>query len=221
MTTLFARRWILGLVLFVTAAATAPIAQQRGTPGGAADIPRLVFEKYTLPNGLDVILSEDRRLPMVAVSLWYHVGPANEVRGLTGFAHLFEHMMFQGSGHVADDAQFKLLEQAGASNINGTTDFDRTNYMEDLPANQLELALWLESDRMGFLLDKLDQTNLSNQQDVVRNERRQSVENAPYGLGEEELYHQLFPAGHPYYASVIGSHADIQNAKLEDVRNFF
>ena len=182
---------------------------------------QLDYEKYTLPNGLDVILRRDPRVPMVAVNVWYHVGPANETPGLTGFAHLFEHMMFQGSGHVADDAQFKLLEAAGASNINGTTDFDRTNYMEDLPSNQLELALWLESDRMGFLLDKLDQTNLSNQQDVVRNERRQSVENAPYGLGEEELYHQLFPKGHPYYASVIGSHEDIQNAKLEDVRNFF
>jgi zinc protease len=168
-----------------------------------------------------VILSPKRGLPMVAVNLWYHVGPANEAPGRTGFAHLFEHMMFQSSKHVPEDSHFKLLEAAGASDVNGTTDFDRTNYFETVPSNQLELALWLESDRMGYLLDKLDQTNLSNQQDVVRNERRQSVENAPYGLGEEELYHQLFPNGHPYYASVIGSHADIQNAKLEDVRNFF
>ena len=206
---------------FLAALVTLVASAQAATKATKPPMIQLDYQKYTLPNGLDVILREDHRVPMVAVNLWYHVGPANETAGLTGFAHLFEHMMFQGSGHVADDAQFKLLEQAGASNINGTTDFDRTNYMEDLPSNQLELALWLESDRMGFLLDKVDQTNLSNQQDVVRNERRQSVENAPYGLGEEELYHQLYPAGHPYYASVIGSHADIQNAKLEDVRNFF
>jgi zinc protease len=187
----------------------------------AAPQVRLDFQKYTLPNGLEVILREDHRLPLVAVNLWYHVGPANETAGRTGFAHLFEHMMFQGSGHIAEDTHFKLLEGAGASMINGTTDFDRTNYMEDIPANQLELALWLESDRMGYLLDTLDQPKLSNQQDVVRNERRQSTENAPYGLVEEELFHQLFPAGHPYYASVIGSHADIQAAKLDDVRDFF
>ena len=143
------------------------------------------FEKYRLPNGLEIILRPDNRLPIVAVNLWYHVGPANETRGRTGFAHLFEHMMFQGSGHVPEDGHFRLLEGAGASLINGTTDFDRTNYLEDLPANQLELALWLESDRMGFLLDRLDETMLTNQQDVVRNERRQSVENAPYGLVEE------------------------------------
>src|SRR5262245_56110086 len=193
-------------------------------PGAVASAPPRVdlgFQKYTLPNGLEVILREDHRLPIVAVNLWYHVGPANETAGRTGFAHLFEHMMFQGSGHVGDDQHFKLLEGAGASMINGTTDFDRTNYMEDIPSNQLELALWLESDRMGFLLDRLDQPKLSNQQDVVRNERRQSVENAPYGLVEEEVFHQLFPKGHPYYASVIGSHEDIQAAKLEDVKEFF
>jgi zinc protease len=193
-------------------------------PGAVTSAPPRVeigFEKYRLPNGLEVILREDHRLPIVAVNLWYHVGPANETAGRTGFAHLFEHMMFQGSGHVGDDQHFKLLEGAGASMINGTTDFDRTNYMEDIPSNQLELALWLESDRMGFLLDRLDQPKLSNQQDVVRNERRQSVENQPYGLVEEELFHQLFPQGHPYYASVIGSHQDIQAAKLEDVKDFF
>ena len=179
------------------------------------------YEKYTLPNGLDVILSEDHRLPMVAVNIWYHVGPANELPGRTGFAHLFEHMMFEGSKHVPGSTHFRLLEAAGASLINGTTDFDRTNYFETLPSNQLELALWLESDRMGFLPDKLDQASLTNQQDVVRNERRQSTENTPYGIVEEALYHQLFPKQHPYYGVVIGSHADIQAAKLEDVRNFF
>ncbi len=183
--------------------------------------PTLNFEKYKLKNGLDVILVEDHRLPLVAVNLWYHVGPANEKQGRTGFAHLFEHMMFQGSKHVGDDAHFKLLEGAGASDINGTTGLDRTNYFQTLPSNQLELALWLESDRMGYLLDTLDERNLANQRDVVRNERRQSRENQPYGLVNEGMYHQLFPKNHPYYAVVIGSHADIEAARLNDVREFF
>ncbi len=182
---------------------------------------KLDYEKYKLANGLEVILHRDTRLPIVAVNLWYHVGPAKETAGRTGFAHLFEHMMFQGSGHVGEDMHFKYLEGAGASVVNGTTSFDRTNFFEDLPSNQLELALWLESDRMGFLPDKLDEKMLANQQDVVRNERRQSIENAPYGLAEEEVYHQLFPKGHPYYAAVIGSHADVQAAQLGDVRDFF
>ncbi len=182
---------------------------------------KLELEKYTLPNGLEVILHEDHSLPIVAVNIWYHTGPANERAGQTGFAHLFEHLMFQSSGHVPEDSYFKYLEAAGSSFVNGSTDFDRTNYLEDVPSNQLELALWLESDRMGFLLDRLTAASFANQQDVVRNERRQSVEGAPYGLVEEELYHQLFPKTHPYYASVIGSHEDIQNAKVEDVREFF
>src|SRR5881394_2610127 len=208
------------------AASPAKAPAQAGTkPPGAKPaplaVPQLKFEKYKLENGLEVILSEDHRLPMVAVNLWYHVGPANELPGRTGFAHLFEHMMFEGSRHVPGSSHLHYLEGAGASDINGTTDFDRTNYFETLPANQLELALWLESDRMGYLPDKLDQANLSNQQDVVRNERRQSVENQPYGVVEEDLFHQLFPKGHPYYGDVIGSHQDIQSAKLEDVRNFF
>jgi zinc protease len=191
-----------------------------GEGSGAPQVD-IAFEKYELPNGLEVILRKDSRLPVVSVNVWYHVGPAKEAEGRTGFAHLFEHMMFQGSAHVGSDMHFRYLEEAGASFVNGTTSLDRTNYMEDLPSNQLELALWLESDRMGFLLDRLDQTMLSNQQDVVRNERRQSTENAPYGLGEEAVAHQLFPPGHPYYASVIGSHDDIQAARLEDVREFF
>jgi zinc protease len=221
MRTVDARRWILVIALFVIAAAVAPTARQKSAASGADDIPRLAFEKYTLPNGLVVILSEDRRLPMVSVNLWYHVGPANEEAGRTGFAHLFEHMMFQGSKHVPPDTHFKFLESAGASDINGTTDFDRTNYFETLPSSQLELALWLESDRMGYLLDKLDAPQLANQQDVVRNERRQSVENRPYGLADEAVMQILFPAGHPYHANVIGSHQDIQAAKLEDVKKFF
>ena len=210
------------LVLLVAVAGLATSsAQNRAAGNSASGIPKLTFEKYTLPNGLDVILSRDARIPMVAVNLWYHVGPANEEPGRTGFAHLFEHMMFQSSKHVPEDSHFKLLEAAGASDINGTTDYDRTNYFETVPANQLELALWLESDRMGYLIDKLDQPSLSNQQDVVRNERRQSVENQPYGIAEETLVQSLFPPKHPYYGNVIGSHEDIQAAKLDDVRRFF
>ncbi len=188
---------------------------------GAGNIPRLEFERFRLGNGLEVIISEDHRLPLAAVNLWYHVGPANERPGRTGFAHLFEHMMFQGSRHVGSDQHFPLLEGAGATNINGSTDFDRTNYYETVPSNELELALWIESDRMGFLLDTLDQAQLSGQIDVVRNERRQSIEGTPYGIVEEELWHQLFPPDHPYHANVIGSHADIESASLEDVRQFF
>jgi zinc protease len=208
---------LLALAL-LSACTSAPPPQ---APAAAPDIPKIAFDKHTLPNGLEVILSEDHRVPMVAVNLWYHVGPANEAQGRTGFAHIFEHMMFQGTKHVPGDSHFKILEGAGATDINGTTDFDRTNYFETLPSNQLELALWMESDRMGYLLDKLDQANLSNQQDVIRNERRQGVENVPYGIVQEALFHQLFPKNHPYYGMVIGSHADIQAAKLEEVKSFF
>src|SRR5881392_3957112 len=183
------------------------------------EVPQLKFEKYKLKNGLEVILSEDHRLPMVAVNLWYHVGPANELPGRTGFAHLFEHMMFEGSRHVPGSSHFHYLEAAGASDINGTTDFDRTNYFETLPSNQLELALWLESDRMGYL--NINQAELTNQKDVVRNERRQTHENRPYGLADDELIHLMFPAPHPYNAAVIGSHADIQAADLASVSKFW
>src|SRR5260370_6375201 len=138
-------------------------------------VPQLKFEKYKLDNGLDVILSEDHRLPLVAVKLWYHACPANEVPGRTGFAHLFEHMMFEGSRHVPGSSHIHYLEAACASNYNGTTDFERTNYFETLPSNQLELALWLESDRMGYLPDKVDQANLSNQQDVGGHVRRSKL----------------------------------------------
>ena len=211
-------RLLLAMALVVVSLTT-PLAQR--PPASAADIPRVRFEQYTLPNGLNVILSQNRRLPMVAVNLWYHVGPANEDPGRTGFAHLFEHMMFQSSKHVPADSHFRLLEAAGATNMNGTTDYDRTNYFETVPANQLDLALWLESDRMGYLLEKVDQAALSNQQDVVRNERRQSVENQPYGLAEETLVQTLFPKEHPYFGNVIGSHEDIQAVKLDDVNRFF
>ena len=191
------------------------------SPVTPASIPRLEHTTFTLSNGLKVIFSQDKRLPMVAVNLWYHVGPANEIPGRTGFAHLFEHMMFQGSKNVAADTHFKLLEAAGASDINGTTNFDRTNYFETVPSNQLELALWIESDRMGYLLDVLDEKALANQRDVVRNERRQSLENQPYGVPDEALYQALYPAGHPYHGVVIGSHADLAAAQLGDVQQFF
>jgi zinc protease len=193
----------------------------RGTPPAATDLPAIPFEKYTLANGLEVILSEDHRLPLVAVDVWYHAGPANQPHGRTGFAHLFEHMMFQGSKHVPGDSHFRLLDAAGATTVNGTTNLDRTNYFQTLPSNHLELALWLESDRMGYLLDTIDQRALANQQDVVRNERREVIENRPYGLVNEAVYRLLFPEGHPYHASVMGSHADIQAARLEDVKAFF
>ena len=210
----------LFLLAAIAAAVTTLSAQNRPAPA-AADIPKIVFEKFTLPNGLEVILSQDRRLPIVAVNLWYHVGPSNEEPGRTGFAHLFEHLMFQGSKHTPHDAHFQMLEAAGATNINGTTDYDRTNYFETVPSNRLDLALWIESDRMGYLLDSIDQKEFANQQDVVRNERRQTTENRPYGNAEEELVHMLYPKSHPYYAAVIGSHADIQAARLEDAREFF
>jgi zinc protease len=202
------------------AAPNGPALADEAPPPPAPTV-RIDYQKTVLPNGLEVILVEDHRLPIVAVNIWYHVGPANEEPGLTGFAHLFEHMMFAATRHVPRGVADRLLEGAGATDSNGSTDFDRTNYFDTVPSNQLELALWVHSDRMGYLLDVLDQAALSNQQDVVRNERRQNIENQPYGIVEEALYHTLFPKEHPYYASVMGSHADIQSAKLADVRAFF
>jgi len=183
------------------------------------NLPEIKYQKFTLPNGLTVITHEDHRLPLVSVDLWYHVGPLNEKAGRTGFAHLFEHMMFEGSEHVGAKAHIRDVEAAGATDVNGTTDFDRTNYFETMPSNQLELALWLESDRMGFLMEGLDRQKLINQKDVVRNERRQG-EGRPYDVADEEVYHQLFPKGHPYYGDVIGSHADIESTRIADVRDF-
>ncbi len=188
--------------------------------GGDA-APEIKFEKYSLANGLEVILSEDHRLPLVATDIWYHVGGADEVPGRSGFAHLFEHIMFQGSRNVPEDQYFPYLEAAGATFTNGTTDFDRTNYLETVPSNRLELALWLESDRMGFLLDTLTLERLDNQRAVVRKERQQSTENVPYGVAEEQFYKLLFPAPHPYNGVVIGSHADLEAATLDDVKTFF
>jgi zinc protease len=185
----------------------------------AHKLPEIKYQKFTLPNGLTVMTHEDHRLPLVSVDLWYHVGPLNEKPGRTGFAHLFEHMMFEGSEHVGAKAHIRDVEAAGATDVNGTTDFDRTNYFETMPSNQLELALWLESDRMGFLMEGLDRQKLINQKDVVRNERRQG-EGRPYDVADEEVYHQLFPKGHPYYGDVIGSHADVESTRIADVRDF-
>jgi zinc protease len=215
----------LFLTVFAASLATAgdaapppPAASPAPAPSPA---PTIAFEKYTLANGLEVILSPDHRLPLVAIDIWYHVGAGYEVAGRSGFAHLFEHIMFQGSRNVPEDQFFPLLEGAGATFTNGTTDFDRTNYLETVPSNQFELALWLESDRMGFLLDTLSQERLDNQKAVVRKERQQSIENVPYGAGEEQFYKLLFPAPHPYNGVVIGSHEDLEAATLDDVKAFF
>jgi zinc protease len=182
---------------------------------------KIPFEKYKLPNGLEVILSEDHRLPLVTVNVWYHVGAVNEQPGKTGFAHLFEHIMFQGSKHIGEDQHFEYLQKAGATNVNGTTNNDRTNYFETVPSNQLELALWLESDRLAFLLDTLNEERFKGQQGVVKNERRQRTDNVPYGTAYEKIAQALYPAPHPYYGNVIGSLADLDAASLDDVKNFF
>lgn len=181
--------------------------------------PNIPFTKYELDNGLDVILAPDGSTPVVYVSVWYHVGSKDETEGLTGFAHLFEHLMFQGSLSQPDE-YFGPLQEVGAS-INGTTSFDRTNYFQSLPSRYLPLALFLESDRMGSLLPVLDQEKLDNQREVVRNERRQRYENPPYGEAFKDLFEARFREGHPYHHMPIGSHQDLEAATLDDVRAFF
>jgi zinc protease len=180
----------------------------------------LPFERHTLSNGLRVILHEDRSLPLVTLNLWYHVGSKNERPGRTGFAHLFEHMLFQGSEHVGTHDHFRYVQQVGGV-ANGSTWYDRTNYYESLPAHHLELGLWLESDRMGFLLPAITQKNLDTQRGVVMNERRQRVENQPYGRAGERLHELMYPGDHPYHWPVIGYMDDIAAATLEDIRTFF
>ncbi len=180
----------------------------------------LSFTQFKLDNGLTVLVHEDHTVPIVAVDVWYRVGSREEVAGRTGFAHLFEHMMFKGSAHVPEQQHFKYVQEAGGWG-NGTTNHDRTNYFEVLPSNYLELGLWLESDRMGFLLDTLTKEKLDNQRDVVRNERRQRYDNAPYGMAYKALAENLYPPNHPYHHLAIGEHADLEAASLEDVRAFF
>jgi zinc protease len=187
---------------------------------GAQSIPRIQFEKYKLPNGLEVILHEDHSTPIVAVDTWYHVGSGDEQVGRTGFAHLFEHIMFMGSQHVPVGQFDQQLEAAGADN-NGSTTEDRTNYYETLPSNALPLALWLDSDRMGFLLPTMDLAKVNLQRDVVKNERRQRVDNVPYGRADETILAAMYPKSHPYSWPVIGSMADLSAASLADVQNFF
>jgi len=180
----------------------------------------LPVERHRLDNGLRVVLSPDRTVPVVAVNLWYGVGSRNEPAGKTGFAHLFEHMMFQGSSHVPKNKHFELVERAGGT-LNATTWFDRTNYFETLPSHQLELALWLESDRMGWMLPAMDQEKLDNQRDVVKNEKRQRYDNQPYGDWDERLQALVYPPDHPYHHTVIGSMEDLEAASLDDVADFF
>jgi len=179
----------------------------------------LPFSKHTLANGLDVLLHEDHACPIVAVNIWYHVGSKNERPGHTGFAHLFEHLMFEGSQHH-DHGFFQPLQGAGAT-LNGSTNADRTNYWEVVPTGALELALWMESDRMGFLLPALTEAKFSNQRDVVLNERRQNYENRPYGLAPMALLAALFPPDHPYHWTTIGEIADLQAVQLDEVHAFF
>jgi zinc protease len=180
----------------------------------------LPHELFTLDNGLRVIVHEDRRAPLACVNLWYHVGSKDEVPGRTGFAHLFEHLMFEGSEHVPPGAFDALLEEVGGIN-NGSTSPDRTNYWELVPAHALDLALWLEADRMGGLLHAITDTQLEAQRGIVMNERRQSYENRPYGLASETLLAELYPEAHPYSWPTIGHMADIEAATIDDVRTFF
>jgi len=178
------------------------------------------IETFRLPNGLFVTLSEDHTAPIVAVNLWYHVGSANERPGRTGFAHLFEHMLFQGSRDVGSNEHFELIQRAGGT-LNGSTWLERTNYFETVPSNQLELVLWLEGNRMGHLLPAMTQQKLDTQRDVVKNERRWSMDNQPYGTWWERLPALCFPSGHPFHHSLIGSMSDLDAASLDDVRSFF
>ncbi len=202
-------------VFFAAATATAHAAT-------AAGAPEISFEKYVLPNGLEVILHEDHAVPTAHVELWYKVGSKDEAPGRTGFAHLFEHVMFQRTKHIPEDQYFKFLSAAGASNRNGSTGNDRTNYFETLPSNQLELGLWLESSRMGFLLETPSfKATLDNQRDVVKNERRQRIENAPMGGVWKVQSEALYPPSHPYYHEVIGSMEDLSAATEDDIKSFF
>lgn len=188
-------------------------AQRAGTGG-------LTATEHRLANGLRVVLSEDHLTPVAAVCLWYDVGSRHEVEGRTGLAHLFEHLMFQGSAQVTGNGHFELVQGAGGS-LNGTTSFERTNYFETMPAHQVELALWLEADRMGSLLTALDDESMENQRDVVKNERRQRYDNVPYGTAFERLTAMAYPEGHPYHHTPIGSMADLDATSLEDAREFF
>ena len=184
------------------------------------DLLNIPYEKYQLANGFEIILSQNNSLPSASVNIWYKAGSANEVKGKTGLAHLFEHMMFQGSKNVPKEMHFRYIQEAGGT-LNASTSFDRTNYFEKLPSNDLELALWLESDRMGFFLEALTQEKLDNQKSVVLNERLERYDNQPYGLAWEKLISNLYPPDHPYSWSTIGFYHDIESYTLNDVESFF
>jgi zinc protease len=194
--------------------------RQTVVPSPKPDIPSIPYTKYTLPNGLTAILNEDHSSPIVYTTLWYHVGSKNEKPGRTGFAHLFEHMMFEGSENVAA-GQHRIMIQSMGGSFNGSTTEDRTNYYETVPANQLETALWMESDRMATLLTRLDLARLDAEREIVKNERRLRVDNQPFGVSDEIMSAALFPKDHPYSWSVIGSMADLSAASVEDVKDFF
>src|SRR5688500_7595019 len=208
------RKLLVGVIVTISLISTSAFAQR-----GADKLPPLKVKEYKLKNGLRVVLHEDRSTPVVAVNTWYHVGSKNEETGRTGFAHLFEHMMFQGSASYDND-YFSPLQEAGGS-INGTTNQDRTWYYETVPSNFLELALFMEADRLGNLLPAMTQEKLDNQRDVVKNERRQRVDNVPYGGSFEKIGQIMYPKPHPYNWSTIGSLEDLQAASLEDVKSFF
>jgi zinc protease len=209
----------LAIALASTAFAQAPPAGSQAASIAASKI-EVKYSQFTLPNGLRVILHEDHSVPMVTVNMWYHVGSGRERPGRTGFAHLFEHLMFMGSGHVKPGEFDQSLEAAGGDN-NGSTTEDRTNYYIDVPSNSLELALFLESDRMGYLLDTMTPKTVDAQRDVVKNERRQSYENRPYGQASITLTEMLYSEGHPYHWPVIGYMPDLTAASYEDVMAFF
>ncbi len=211
------------MIRTATIAALALVTLAGGAGAGAsaqAQTLRVPTDTFTLANGLRVTVHEDHSAPLVAVNVWYHVGSGREVAGRSGFAHLFEHMMFQGSKDVDKGGHFGLIQEAGGT-LNGSTNSDRTNYYELLPSNYLAQALWLEADRMGFLLDAFSQDKLDNQRDVVKNERRQNYENRPYGMASIKVGEMLYPAGHPYHAPTIGYQADLTAASEKDVAGFF
>lgn len=210
----------LGLPLLLVAPDSVTAGENAAQAKSDAEID-IDYEHYTLDNGLEVILHRDTTAPLVAVNIWYHVGSGDEVPGKSGFAHLFEHMMFQGAKHIGEDVHFDILREIGGTGINGTTNPDRTNYFETVPSHEIETALWLESDRMGYMLDLLNDKSLKNQIDVVRNERRQRYDNVPYGHERFAVAAALYPEGHPYRYLTIGRHEDLENASLEDVRAFF
>ena len=187
-----------------------------GARAGEIDIP---YEEFLLDNGLTLLVHEDHKAPIVAVNVWYHVGSKNEKPGKTGFAHLFEHLMFNGSEHYDDD-YFQSMERIGATDLNGTTSYDRTNYFQNVPTSALDIALWMESDRMGHLLGAVKQEKLDEQRGVVQNEKRQG-DNRPYAIAGELIQAACFPVGHPYSWTVIGSMQDLNDASLQDVHEWF